>query len=214
MAIEAIIFDLDGVIFDSEELHKIAWKMVFKRHNIKITEDDYVKGIGVSDIDFLKGLVQQKKIPDDIDGFLSEKRKTLLEMSSQAKTFDGITDFIKDVYSYYKLAVASNSDRNFVLKLLDSSKLTGFFSVILGFQDISKPKPDPEIYIRCAEKLNVKNSNCVVIEDSPAGIKAAKSAGMKCIGITTMLDEKALSQADFIVSKDNIKSIKNFLSRF
>ncbi|MCX7705176.1 MAG: HAD family phosphatase [bacterium] len=209
--IKAIIFDLDGVIFDSEILHQQAWKKVFERYGIHLTKNDYLKGIGISDLDFLKHLVSEKKIPEDIEVFIKEKRKTLLEISSQAKPIDGVCLFIGELSSEYKLAVASNSDREFVLKLIEKEGLSKCFSVILGFQDISKPKPDPEIYIKCADKLGVLPDECVVFEDSPTGIKAAKNAGMKCIALATTLDENALSEADFIIKKMEFDKVKKFL---
>ncbi len=114
----------------------------------------------------------------------------MLELSAQAKPIDGISQLIEDFHNNYMLAVASNSDKEFVMKLLEINNLSRFFSVILGFQDISKPKPDPEIYLKCAEKLGLSTGECVVIEDSQAGIKAAKKAGIKCIALATTLDEK------------------------
>lgn len=210
--IKAIIFDFDGVIFDSEILHQKAWEKVFEKFEIAPSADDYLKGIGISDEDFLKQLLKEKKIFGDINDFLKEKREKLLELSTQAKPIDGIFQLIQQLHTNYMLAVASNSDKKFVMKLLEINKLVKFFSVILGYQDISKPKPDPEIYIKCARKLGVSNNECVVIEDSPAGIKAAKKAGMKCIALETTLDENNLMQADFVIKKHQINKIKEFIN--
>ncbi|MCM8759313.1 MAG: HAD family phosphatase [Candidatus Omnitrophica bacterium] len=210
--IKAIIFDFDGVIFDSEILHQKAWEKVFEKFEIAHSADDYLKGIGISDEDFLKQLLKEKKIFGDINDFLKEKREKLLELSTQAKPIDGIFQLIQQLHTNYMLAVASNSDKKFVMKLLEINKLVKFFSVILGYQDISKPKPDPEIYIKCARKLGVSNNECVVIEDSPAGIKAAKKAGMKCIALETTLDENNLMQADFVIKKHQINKIKELIN--
>ncbi|MCM8816019.1 MAG: HAD family phosphatase [Candidatus Omnitrophica bacterium] len=210
--IKAIIFDFDGVIFDSEILHQKAWEKVFEKFEIAYSADDYLQGIGISDEDFLKQLLKEKKIFGDINDFLKEKREKLLELSTQAKPIDGIFQLIQQLHTNYMLAVASNSDKKFVMKLLEINKLVKFFSVILGYQDISKPKPDPEIYIKCARKLGVSNNECVVIEDSPAGIKAAKKAGMKCIALETTLDENNLMQADFVIKKHQINKIKELIN--
>lgn len=210
--IKAIIFDFDGVIFDSEMLHQKAWEKVFEKFEIAHSADDYLKGIGISDEDFLKQLLKEKKIFGDINDFLKEKREKLLELSTQAKPIDGIFQLIQQLHTNYMLAVASNSDKKFVMKLLEINKLVKFFSVILGYQDISRPKPDPEIYIKCARKLGVSNNECVVIEDSPAGIKAAKKAGMKCIALETTLDENNLMQADFVIKKHQINKIKELIN--
>lgn len=212
--IKAIIFDLDGVIFDSEVIHQQAWEKVFEKYGIILAQEDYLRGIGVSDSDFLKELLEQKKLTGDIQALIKEKRGKLLELSAEAKPVDGIYQLIKEFHNNYKLAVASNSDKEFVMKLLENSNLAGFFDVILGFQDISKPKPDPEIYLKCAEKLGVSKEECLVIEDSPAGIKSAKKAGIKCIALVTTLDEENLSQADFIIKKHEVFRLKTFPGLF
>ncbi|MCM8824652.1 MAG: HAD family phosphatase [Candidatus Omnitrophica bacterium] len=214
MEIEAIIFDLDGVIFDSEILHKIAWEKVFATRGIFLDQQDYEKGIGISDRDFLKILAEQKKVPEEIDTLISEKKRCLLEISYQAKLIDGIENFIKELHRDFKLAVASNSDRDFVLNLIENAQIKSFFSAIMGFQDISKPKPDPEIYLKCARALGVAANQCVVIEDSPAGIKAAKSAGMKCIAFSTNLEKDRLQEADLILEKPDVERVKRFFEFF
>ncbi|MCM8788913.1 MAG: HAD family phosphatase [Candidatus Omnitrophica bacterium] len=214
MGIEAVIFDLDGVIFDSEILHKIAWEKVFATHGIFVDQQDYAKGIGISDRDFLKDLAEQKRVPEDIDNLISEKKRFLLEISDQAKPIDGIGSFIKELHRNFKLAVASNTDRDFVLKLIENAQMKSFFSVIMGCQDISKSKPDPEIYLKCALVLGIAPIQCAVIEDSPAGIKAAKSAGMKCIALATNLEKSKLREADLIMEKPDAVAVKKFLGFF
>jgi len=214
--IKAVIFDLDGVIFDSEVLHKKAWEKVFGNYHIIVEQKYYLEGIGISDVDFLKKLKNEKKIPENfgIEQLISEKREKLLEISENgAKILPGMDKFIKQLHQHYILAVASNSDKRFINNLLKKAGLTEYFSVILGFQDISQPKPSPEIYLKCSEKLNIPTFFCAVIEDSPAGIKAAKAAGMKCIAIASMLPEHFLSEADLIIKNIDFLTVKHFLTK-
>ncbi len=215
MAIKAVIFDLDGVIFDSEILHQIAWEQIFAQYGIKLEQKDYASGIGISDKDFLKKLKTEGKIPDNIniESLIEEKREKLLELSKNgAKLMPGASEFIHAMRKYYVLAVASNSDIRFIRNLLEKSKLMPCFALVLGYQDIEKPKPAPDIYLKCAEKLKLLPVECVVIEDSPAGVRAAKNAGMTCIAITSLLPETALSEADFIVKTFDIERIRTSLN--
>ncbi len=213
METKAIIFDMDGVIFDSEVLHKKAWEKVFDTRSIVIDEKEFLRGIGISDKDFLMMLASEGKIPLDIELLISEKRKILLEIAGSARVFDGMVELIKHLSKRYKLAVASNSDREFVMKLMKKAEVKDFFDVILCFQDISKPKPDPEIYLKCAERLGFSPSECVVMEDSPAGIKAAKAAGMRCIAISGQLGKELLSFADLVIEKPDLSIVERFLEK-
>ncbi|MGC8805245.1 MAG: HAD-IA family hydrolase, partial [Candidatus Ratteibacteria bacterium] len=179
------------------------------------------KGTSVKDIclrihkDFLEKLKMNKKIPESIntDTLIAEKREKLLQLSKNgAKMMPGAADFIDAMSRNYVLAVASNSDINFIRNLLERSKLMPYFAFVLGYQDISNPKPAPDIYLKCAEKLKLLPEECAVIEDSPAGIKAAKNAGMTCIAITSLLPETMLSEADFVVKSFDIERIKDSLN--
>ncbi len=214
MPIKAVIFDVDGVIFDSELLHKIAWENVFRKYRIVLDEGDYLEGIGVSDRDFLIKLKKEKKVPFaiDMEDLISRKIAELLEISRNgAKVIPGMSEFIDALSKDYKLAVASNSHKEFIVNLLETSGLVRFFSVVLGCQDIARPKPSADIYIKCSEKLNVPPFCCCVIEDSPAGIMAAKNAGMHCVAISSTLEKKFLSEADLIIDHADINVVKDYL---
>ncbi|HON05354.1 MAG TPA: HAD family phosphatase [bacterium] len=214
MPIKAIIFDVDGVIFDSEILHKIAWEEVFTKYNITLDEDDYFNGIGVSDRDFLERLKREEKIPDfiDFEDLIAQKNTKILKVSkNNTRILPEIYEFISTLSGQYKIAVASNSSKEFITNLLETSGLMNFFSVILGRQDIIKPKPAPDIYIKCSQKLGILPQYCCVIEDSPTGIKAAKNAGMYCIAICSTLEKKFLLEADLIIDYADIKTVENFL---
>lgn len=214
MSIKAVIFDVDGVIFDSEVLHKIAWEDVLSKYRIMLDENDYLEGIGISDKDFLEKLKKENKIPSDINTeiLISQKIIKLLEISRNGvKPFPGISELIDTLSKKYLLAVASNSHKEFITNLLKNSGFSRFFSVVLGYQDISRPKPAPDIYIKCSKQLNVQCSSCCVVEDSPAGIRAAKNAGMHCIGISSIIERSLLSDADLIIDNVDINVIKTFL---
>ena len=212
--LKAIIFDVDGVIFDSEILHRMAWEEVLARYNITLNEDDYLNGIGVSDRDFLERLKKERKIPSfiDLEDLIAQKNTKIIEVSkNNTRILPEMYEFISTLSGQYKIAVASNSSKEFITNLLETSGLMNFFSVILGRQDIIKPKPAPDIYIKCSQKLGILPQYCCVIEDSPTGIKAAKNAGMYCIAICSTLEKKFLLEADLIIDYADIKTVENFL---
>jgi len=214
MPIKAIIFDVDGVIFDSEILHKIAWEEVFTKYNITLDEDDYFNGIGVSDRDFLERLRKEEKIPAfiDFEDLIAQKNTKILKVSkNNTRMLPEMYEFISTLSGQYKIAVASNSSKEFITNLLETSGLMNFFSVILGRQDIIKPKPASDIYIKCSRELGILPQYCCVIEDSPTGIKAAKNAGMYCIAICSTLEKKFLLEADLIIDYADIKTVEKFL---
>ncbi|HPC29915.1 MAG TPA: HAD family phosphatase, partial [bacterium] len=129
MPIKAIIFDVDGVIFDSEILHKIAWEEVFTKYNITLDEDDYFNGIGVSDRDFLERLRKEGKIPAfiDFEDLIAQKNTKILKVSkNNTRILPEIYEFISTLSGQYKIAVASNSSKEFITNLLETSGLMNF----------------------------------------------------------------------------------------
>src|SRR5437870_4315135 len=196
----AVIFDMDGVIVDSEPLHKKAFEALFeelgKKHNHGIVFHEYY---GRSDRVLLKDFIDKHKVPVELDDLTQRKLKYFLRyLREHRPVFRELHALVPELAARYKLAIASSNFRNVIDVVLDVGGLRQHFNVIVGYEDIRFTKPDPEIYFTAAKQLGVRPSQCCVIEDAALGVQAAKMAGMTCIGLTTSLPPEKLKRADFI----------------
>ncbi len=201
MNIRAIICDGDGVLFDSEKVHVRAWEQVFEKIGIELSPRDYEVGIGNADREFLEILVERGKIPVrySIEEILKEKFNILMSLSQEVKLFPGVRETLHTLAREYTLALASNSRREFILKIVEEFSLRGYFEKIITKENVRQPKPSPEIYLLAARELGVNPAECVVIEDSVVGIEAAKKAGAVCFAVTHTLPASFLGKADAIL---------------
>lgn len=214
MPAKGIIFDVDGVIFDSEKLHLQAWKKVFKKRNIFLTDEK--SGVGRSDREFLFELKAKKIIPYHLDilKIQEEKLSVLIELANEkVEIFPKTKELLVSLKKNYILSIASNSNKKFIMNILQSSNLIDFFASILTINDIKQPKPSPEIYLLSAQKMGLKPQECVAIEDSTFGIEAAKRAGMKCIAIAHTLPREKLQNADLLLEQICIEEIEQFIAK-
>jgi len=199
----AVIFDMDGVIVDSEPLHQRAFEALFdelgKRHNHGIVFHEY---LGRSDKILLKDFIERNEVPFELEDLTQRKLKYFLRyLRERRPVFEELHSLVPELAKRYKLAVASSNFRHVIDVVMEISGLRPHFNVIVGYEDIRFTKPDPEIYFTAAKRLGTRPSQCCVIEDAPLGVQAAKMAGMTCIGLTTSLPAEKLSRADF-VAKD------------
>jgi len=198
----AVIFDVDGVIFDSERVHVDAWEQVFPPRGIRLWEKDYLAGVGVCDRIFLENLRAAGTIPpgEDLEAILEAKIAALIErLDRPVRVFPGARETIEALAERLPLCAASNSDRRFVEKMLAGGGLLGRFSYVLARNDVARPKPEPDIYLMGAERLGVAPADCLVIEDSPVGIEAARRAGMRCVAVAHTVPAEKLLAADTVL---------------
>jgi beta-phosphoglucomutase family hydrolase len=209
--IKAAIFDLNGTIIDDMVFHRKAWIEFCKRHGIKLTEEEFLaKFSGKNNKEILPALFQKELSDEKIQGLANEKEAIYREIYTPfIKEVPGCESLINKLKSRsLRLAVATTAvkdNRDFVLKALDLEKN---FELIMGDEHVSKGKPDPEIYLTTANKLDINPSLCVVFEDTPSGVKAGKAAGMKVVGILTTHSEEDLSAADIQVKDYNQIELK------
>ena len=208
--LKAVIFDMDGVLVDSEPLHYEINKLTAQRHcGIELNYDYYKQYIG-STVFFMWG----KIIRDfSIDNFtpqelfdLSEIIKDELVSTKGYPEVKGAVNFVKSLSGKFKLAVASSSClkniENNMKKLgliCDSKENSAFFDKLISGTLVKNPKPAPDVFLKAADELGVEPSECIVIEDSSNGAKAAKAAGMACVGfLNPSSGEQDLSMADYL----------------
>ncbi len=188
MKIKACLFDLDGVIVDTAKFHFIAWKEMAAELGFDFSEDDNELLKGVSRMRSLEILLDIGKITrtDEEKLILAEqKNRRYLEFVYQMtddEILPGVTRFLTDLRSNGMLIALGSASKNAPL-ILDRIHLKGQFDEIVDGNAVSKAKPDPEVFLRCASLLKVEPSVCLVFEDAQAGIEAALNGGMNVIGV-------------------------------
>ena len=212
-----IIFDFDGVILDSENSHFIAFNEGLKKLNINISEDEYYsKYISFDDRGVITNVVNDKNISvtnEEIDMIIKNKNDYFeSRLIDNSKLFPGVEELIIQLSKNFVLSIGSGANRSEIIKTLKNNNIYDYFEIIVSADEVNNPKPNPETYNRVLDNINTDfNINeIIVIEDSPGGIEAAKSAGLKCIAITNTFDNKELGKADIIVS--NYEDILKYLT--
>lgn len=212
--IKAVIFDLDGVIVDTAHYHFIAWKRLAKELGIHFTEQENEQLKGVSRMRSLEIILELGNLrlsQDEMERLATKKNQWFVDYINAMKPdeiFPGVKEMIQNIRANgIKIALASSSkNADTVLTLL---KIKDLFDVIVDGTMITHTKPDPEIFLLAAKKLNLPPSECLVFEDAEAGVEAAIASGMKCIGVGSA---QQLSKANVVVAKTpdfDIQKIKN-----
>lgn len=198
---DAILFDMDGVIVDSEPRHERAFREIFDelgygdRHGM-----DFAAYYGRSDRAFWLDFIAKHKPHQSIEELLALKQSRLVDILRRDQPlFDGLPDLIERLAARYTLAVASGSNHPVIEEVLAMKQLGRFFSVVVSVQDVPRGKPAPDVFLRAAELLAVPSARCCVIEDSAHGVKAARAAGMEVIAITNTLPSERLAAASHVV---------------
>src|SRR5260221_13384304 len=183
---KAVIFDMDGVIVDSEPRHERAFLEVLSEigysdcHGLRFS--DY---IGRADREIWVDFLARHKPVQTMEQLLAMKRERVVEIIRREQpVFDGLPELIKKLATQYRLAVASGSERQVVQEVLSLEGLRRFFPVVVTSADVTRGKPGPDIFLRPAELLKVSPTDCWVIEDSKPGVAAGIAAGMQVIAIT------------------------------
>lgn len=184
--LKAVLFDMDGVIVDTEPLHKKAYFMMFSHYNIKVSESLFESFTGQSTINVCKSLCNTFKLEITPETLMLKKReffKHLFFNDDSLKLIDGVLDLIKDYYSNgLILVLASSASMPTINNVFNRFDLNQYFKAKISGADLKASKPHPEIFEKAAELAGFSRNECMVIEDSTNGIKAAKSAGIYCIG--------------------------------
>ena len=198
---KAIIFDMDGVIVDSEPLHFKLEEDLLEELGGHLSNDEHEKFVGTTDFHMWSIFKKQFNLRPSVDEMVDMKRKRFVDNIDKIKLIPNFIDFIDLVYSEgYKLALASSNNKKSIAEVVRIFNLEKYFEYIISGEEVEKGKPDPEIFLKAANKLNVDPEDCLVIEDARNGVIAAKSANMKCIGLKSKGSGKQdLSQADLVI---------------
>ena len=201
---EAVLFDMDGVLIDSEELMAKAGALALHDYGIEAKPEDFVPFVGRGEDLYIGGVAEKYGVPYDPEMKQRCYYYFGLYVETEAyvpKEIPALLYQLKD--AGYKICVCTSADWNKVVHNLRAMGIgKEVFDAFVTGDDITKKKPDPEIYLTGARLLNVLPEKCVVVEDSPSGIKSARAAGMLSVGIDTSFPEEVLvreSQPDIII---------------
>lgn len=197
-----IIFDMDGVIVDNHRYHMEAWKTFCKKYDIPLTEEDYRDNInGRTAPAIMQYLFGEEITSDKVLAYTIEKESLYRKLFAPYLALTpGLKAFMdRAQVAGLPMAVATSAPTENVDFTLDGLRIRRYFSAILDQHAVTKGKPDPEVYLKACQALNLPADNCVVFEDAISGIKAGLAAGCTVIGVATSHQKEELT-----ISKKNI----------
>ncbi len=198
--LKAVIFDMDGTIADSEKIAERVTREFFRERGIELTREEEKMIFGLTWKELVRTLLGSRGLEYKQSIKNTLKERYVRHMRKEVKPAEGIYEFLNELKGNYKVGLATNSRKREVDIIFDRLGFHGYFDLKLSRNDVKKGKPDPEIYLKSAEIFKVNPSDCIVFEDSIIGIKAAKAAGMKCVGIVNTYDKNELKEADLIIN--------------
>ena len=183
--IKAAIFDLDGVVIASEPFRLKTYKSLFKElYSINI-EFDTDELIGHSETENLQYLLEKYELEGDITFLINKRYKLLIHVAEkEVPAIIPVIEFLKYLKNKsIPIALATNSYMSYVQTVMNRLDLGRYFDEVITGEQVSRPKPDPEIFLVASRRLQTEPERCLVFEDSPAGIEGARRAGMRCVGV-------------------------------
>ena len=207
----ALVFDLDGVIIDSMPMHNRSWRVYLERLGIDITDLDR-RMHGRRNDDIVRDFIGTHLSPEELKAHGAAKEALYREMTGadlRSYLVPGVVEFVAR-NSRKPLAVASNAETPNIDFVLDGADLRRYFRVIVDGMQVNRPKPYPDVYLKVADLLDIEPKNCVVFEDSPAGVEAAVAAGARVVGVET---HEALEGVEFRVPDFCEPGLERWLSQ-
>lgn len=207
--IKAILMDFNGIIIDDEPIQMKAYQEVLKNEGIELTEAEYYECMGMNDEIFLHEAYRRAGREPETNKFLElttlKTQRWRDSISNEIPLFPDVEHFIRKMENFFALGIVSMARREEVEYVLEQTGLKDAFMTVVTAEDVSTCKPDPECYRTGFRLVDIARTNvgrnpivheeCLVIEDSPQGVRAAKAADLKALGITNTVDEKALRDA-------------------
>lgn len=210
--LNAVIFDMDGVLIDSEPLHFEVDLMVLNNLGIDVDGHYLEKFVGFTNPAMWKVIKTEYVIEKSIDQLLEMQiaTKLVLLQTRNFEPIEGILPLLKEIKSHkIPIGIASSSPRIFIEAVINKLEIITYFDTWISGEEVPKSKPEPDICLKCAQLLEINPANCVAIEDSKSGSIAAKKAGMKCIGFKNINSgNQDLSNADWQVASISEVSVE------
>jgi beta-phosphoglucomutase family hydrolase len=199
--LEAVLWDLDGVIADTAQYHYLAWRDVFAERGVDYSMADFMPYFGQRHDTIIKATlgddVTEREIQDISDEKQQDYRRRVAE---NVRALPGAMALLRSLKAGgIKSAIASSAVPDNIELILGGLGIEDYFQTVVHGMEVKEGKPSPEIFQLAAKRLKVKPGNCVVMEDAIAGVAAARSAGMKCVAVTNSHPGEELKDADLVV---------------
>lgn len=204
MGYKAVLFDMDGVIVDSEPLHVAAFQATLKNYGHSLSGEQYKQHFaGRTDEAGFKQYFDYIAETVELPVIMDEKAKAYLALAADQLTpYPGVLEFIRDLAAHeVRLALVTGSLRAEADVVLKTFDLTDVFATVIAAEDVTDGKPSPEGYLRGARDLSVEPADCIIIEDAPSGVQAAKAAGIRCVAVTNTHTKEELAVATLTVEQ-------------
>lgn len=219
--IKAILMDFNGVIIDDEPLQMKAYQEILKGEGIDLTEEDYLSCLGMDDSTFVEAIYKRaKKSPKAnkvLEITLAKTNRWRELIADELPLFDGVVDFIKKMEKDFALGIVSMAKREEIEFVLEKAGLRESFAVIISAEDVENCKPDPECFLKGFNEIDsyrikqqhlpMVHGECLVIEDSPPGIVAAKTARLQALGVTNTVSAEELRKAGADAVTNNLDDL-------
>lgn len=173
-----LIFDCDGTLADTMPLHFVSWRMTLARHGVDFDEDRFYSLAGQPTVGIIELLLAEQSLSGDAEAIAAEKEAAFLEVLPQVQPIEPVVQIARQYRDTHPMGVGSGSNRDVVVQVLKHIGLDGFFDALVGAEDTSKHKPEPDVFLEVARRIEVNPGRCRVYEDADLGIEAARRAGM------------------------------------
>lgn len=214
----AVIFDMDGTLIDNTPYHFKSWQGLYKKYRKgELKKETYYTQIsGVPVMETIRRVFGDGRDEAELKQLLTEKEEFYREIyASFVAPVNGLENFLTELKNTgVKMAMASSATVEDIDFILNRIPIRDDFDAIVNSSMVSKPKPDPQIFLKAAERLKMQPENCIVFEDSLAGIKAGNSAGMKVVGITTGHTANELQPVNLVINDYSELSVQKLAALF
>lgn len=213
--IEALLFDMDGVVIDSEPIHEEAQRIIFRKHDLAVPESEYQSFKGMTERKVFERIVSEFGTDrHDVELLVVAKEETFRSLLVDLELIPGALDFIRGAKDRYRLALTTSSARVNQEFAFEKFGLGSYFDVVVTAEDIEYPKPHPQPYSATSERLGLPPDACLVIEDSVHGVRSARGAGCMVAGMTTSFDASQLEEAGAHFTIDTYRELSERLANW
>ena len=179
----ALIFDCDGTLTDSMPLHFICWRQTMLAHGLEFSEDRFYALGGMPTSKIIAMLSQEQGVPVDVDSVAMQKEQAFIDRLHTLEPIPQIVEIARQARGKLPMAVASGGYRDIIHQQLEVIGCGGWFDTVVSAEDTQRHKPEPDVFLEAARRLNVPPHLCTVYEDADLGVEAARRAGMQCVDV-------------------------------